>query len=414
MDDDLTTLLLVGKIFESGGYQVVTHNSPTEAWAHYRDQAWTAVVLDYHMPELDGAQLLQKIRSIDKQTPVLFLTSNDQLSLAVEMTRKGADDYMVKPPVAEALLLRMDRVIDARENERRIEQIRQEQALLELENKKLIRWREMYGTKDVAQTRQMIQLLSRNINQSGGFLWLDLLRSEMERPAEGDNHLVSSMVLEMAVTAAEGQKQILEYVTYIAELDTMELDLQSVPAAEIHCTLAALIAELLTEVGRDSREITSGCTDDLQPPAREMVCVDTVLLGHIMEELLINAIKFSPEGSRILYSSEVIPARLGRVLELTVRNNAGEARARDNEGKPIVGIPYDYAELVFDLFYAIESFPVEIPRERWRYGTGLYICRRLLQRMGGTVTARTILDHSGSDSAGPTPQVELKVRLPLQ
>lgn len=412
VDDDGTILILVTRILENAGHTVTALEDPREALHAVAPDTWDAVISDFHMPHVDGSQLLDHIRKVAPETPVLFLTSNDQITLAVELVRRGADDFLVKPPVGEALLMRLERAITIRAQEQRIARIEEEQKLLELENRKLIRWREMYGAKDVAQTRQMIQLLSRNINQSGGFLWLDLLRSELEKPAEDGEHRISSMVLEMAVTAATGQKEILDYVTYIAELDTLELDPRAMALSELKTLVVEEVSRTAGELERPvtlAETGTTACSCQLDDSA---VAVDSAVFRDILQELVVNAVKFSPEGSRMILEVCEHQNRGPKTLSVTLRNDARDTQTKDRHGKPITGIPYDYAELVFDLFYSIEAFPMEIPQERWRYGTGLYICRRLLHRMGAAIRAANGLDYTGDGP--PRPYVQITMELPIQ
>lgn len=127
------------------------------------------------MPEMSGSEFLIAAKREAAELLFVFLSGNDDLEKAVDLLTKGAADYIRKQIIAETLLFRVEKAVEAARQAKLIERIEQERQLLELENRKLVNWRNLYASKDARQTDQMIRLLSRTINQAGGFMWLDLL-----------------------------------------------------------------------------------------------------------------------------------------------------------------------------------------------------------------------------------------------
>ena len=74
---------------------------------------WNAVLLDLHLPDGDGLNLLPYIRKHAPQAPVIVLTARDQISDRIRGLDAGADDYLVKPFDPEELLARL-RAIERR------------------------------------------------------------------------------------------------------------------------------------------------------------------------------------------------------------------------------------------------------------------------------------------------------------
>ena len=68
---------------------------------------YDAVILDIMLPELDGFEVLKKIRSQEIKTPVLLLTARDGIDDRVKGLDYGADDYLVKPFAFDELLARI-------------------------------------------------------------------------------------------------------------------------------------------------------------------------------------------------------------------------------------------------------------------------------------------------------------------
>lgn len=69
------------------------------------------VVLDIMLPKMDGREVLQRIRSMDMQTPVVFLTAKDTESDIVKGLNLGADDYLTKPFSLNELLARVQAIL---------------------------------------------------------------------------------------------------------------------------------------------------------------------------------------------------------------------------------------------------------------------------------------------------------------
>jgi len=69
------------------------------------------IVLDIMLPKMDGREVLQKIRSMDIQTPVIFLTAKDEESDIVKGLNLGADDYLTKPFSFIELLARIQAIL---------------------------------------------------------------------------------------------------------------------------------------------------------------------------------------------------------------------------------------------------------------------------------------------------------------
>ncbi|THB65274.1 MAG: response regulator [Spirochaetaceae bacterium] len=408
VDDERTTLKVIQNALQSNGYEVHIFASPDDALQAFRENDFDMVVSDYYMPGMGGAEFLQAIRTLDAEIPFIFLTGNSDLQIAIELVKSGANDYLVKPIVVEELVFRVGRCMEESERRLTLERIEKERELIALENEKLVNWRQLYANKDIRQTEQMIRQLSQAVNQAGGYLWLDLLKGELQEPKEGV-YALSSDVAQMVLEAAEQQKNIFDYITFIADIDRIDLQVaeHQVPAL-LHEIVAFCREEIDGRFASYEHRLSVG-VPSVVPEG--IISIDKMYLKRIMRELLANAVKFSPPGSRIVLGMDIQTTARGTRLEITVQNHAKPASARDTHGHPIVGIPYDYSEMVFDLFYTIEQFPIEIPEEEWRSGTGLYVCRKLLKRQGAWIRAAGGTDHTGDS---PIPVVRVTITLPVQ
>ncbi|WP_407333644.1 response regulator [Enterovibrio sp. 27052020O] len=72
-----------------------------------KTESFTAVILDLTLPDVDGIDVLKRLRQAKHTIPVMILTARDDIEDRVEGLDGGADDYMVKPFALEELLARL-------------------------------------------------------------------------------------------------------------------------------------------------------------------------------------------------------------------------------------------------------------------------------------------------------------------
>jgi two-component system response regulator MprA len=106
-DDDQKLLKMVRRTLIYEGFSVMTATNGSEALAKMQTEPPDVVVLDWMMPELDGLEMLKRLRAHGEGIPVLMLTARDAVEDRVEGLDRGADDYLVKPFAPSELLARL-------------------------------------------------------------------------------------------------------------------------------------------------------------------------------------------------------------------------------------------------------------------------------------------------------------------
>ncbi len=392
IDDDFVTLAIIEEILSTNGYNPGVFSSPVLALENLKTQQYDLILSDYFMPEMNGEEFLKAVRRNGIGTCFVFLTTNTNLQNAIECIKGGADDYIPKPIIREELLFRIRKNIQDKENEKIIEEVRKEKEILDLEREKLVNWRILYATKDIRQTEQLIKLLSRTINQSGGFLWLDLLKNDMS-PLDEGYVKVSSALMDMVISSAQNQKNIFNYLNFISTIDTIEIDMVEIAVSDFIVLVKEFVASVLSPLLRKyKREFVVSLPED---SSDKKLCIDPLFMKRIIKELVINALKYSPEGTKVYLIIEKSTRISGNNLDIVVRNTPRITQALDKDGNKIIGIPYDQSELVFDLFYTIDAFPTQLEEEEWSDGTGLYVCRKLMKRQNGWISTSNGIDYTG-------------------
>jgi len=89
------------------GWTVEVAHNGREAVTKFDQVGPDVLVLDIMLPDVDGLQILERIREADAYTPTLFLTARDSVMDRVTGLTAGADDYMTKPFSLEELVARL-------------------------------------------------------------------------------------------------------------------------------------------------------------------------------------------------------------------------------------------------------------------------------------------------------------------
>jgi two-component system OmpR family response regulator len=107
VDDEQTLSELVGLALRYEGWEVRTAGDGMSAIAAARDFRPDLVVLDVMLPDIDGLEVLRRLRADIERMPVLFLTARDDVTDRIAGLTAGGDDYVTKPFSIEELVLRL-------------------------------------------------------------------------------------------------------------------------------------------------------------------------------------------------------------------------------------------------------------------------------------------------------------------
>ena len=112
VDDEPTITEVVSRYLERAGYAAATAADGLEAIRLAEAEAPDLVVLDLMLPEVDGLQVLRRLREGERaRTPVILLTAKGEQDDKLAGLRGGADDYVVKPFSPRELVARVDAVL---------------------------------------------------------------------------------------------------------------------------------------------------------------------------------------------------------------------------------------------------------------------------------------------------------------
>ncbi|RMG59335.1 MAG: sigma-54-dependent Fis family transcriptional regulator [Deltaproteobacteria bacterium] len=103
IDDDRDNLESLGRVLRLMGCDTVLFSSPLEGVRAVESDPPHVIITDMKMPEMDGMEVLRRVREVSPSVPVIVLTAYGSIGGAVEAIREGAADYLQKPIDVESL-----------------------------------------------------------------------------------------------------------------------------------------------------------------------------------------------------------------------------------------------------------------------------------------------------------------------
>jgi len=305
VDDDSFTRDILEEILESNGYLVKTAENGLEALEKYAaDPEIILIISDMNMPEMNGLEFIRELRGKETDVPVIILTGNDEISVAIESMKSGANDYILKDEnIQETIFLSAENVL---EKQRLKEQNKKMTAELALRNKEL------------EQTnRELVEL--NNLKNK----FLGIAAHDLRNPLASISGL-SEMILNGSLgplaedqgeymttinTAAEGMLALVNDLLDVSVIESGKLDLQ-MQSGSLKDVIEERIRIQRTVAGQKDiviHEALSQMAHTLFDPNR---------ISQVIDNLISNAIKFSPSGSNIYVAID----QEGALIKVSVRD----------------------------------------------------------------------------------------------
>lgn len=409
LDDDITVLTLLKQIFTKEEYLVDTFTSGNEALEEVKNNNYDLIISDLIMPEMKGDTFFRQVKEILPDIPFIFLTSSKGLETVVGIMKMGADDYILKPINPKKVIDRVNSVIQEKKTTMFINETIIDDLIDKREKSRLFSWKDLYGMKEIEQTNKIMTFLSRNIDQAGGFLWLEILKGKIN---EADPNIedipLSRTMLKLIIESTDYISKIIDDLKYVTSLQGETILLENIKLSQFFSEFKALYEEKLIKIAvKNNKRISLDHTNNFSDYSVE---INMSCTKKIMHELLFNAIKYSPKDSKIMLYFDIKENNSKPVLEISYWNTPVLTIPEDSNGESILGIPYEYSETVFDLFYTMDKHPVRMEDEEWSQGTGLYIVRKMLQKMNGEISAQNVIMHKYFEKK---PFVKITILLPL-
>jgi two-component system, NtrC family, nitrogen regulation response regulator NtrX len=126
IDDDANTLASLSRAFRLAGHEATVCDNPVKALEMIKSEKFDLIFSDVVMPQMDGLTLLEQIKAAGVATPVVMMSGQAHIEMAVKATRLGALDFLEKPLSTDKLLLTVQNALQIERLKQENRQLRQQ------------------------------------------------------------------------------------------------------------------------------------------------------------------------------------------------------------------------------------------------------------------------------------------------
>jgi signal transduction histidine kinase len=342
VDDDAAVRTAIGTLLRSRGFTTSTAADGEAALSAVRHALPDLVLTDVQMPRMNGAELCQRLREIDRELPIIVVTGHCSMQSVVGVLRAGAENYLFKPFESDALFWCVERALARRAENRERAALYRALRLLE------------------QQRDEYLGLVSHDLRNplSSISMCVSMLRLAIEKKAQTDA-LPVALLLKYAERADRNVQRMRLMLEGLSESTSLEA-----PGAELQrqaCDLRGLIANVVDSLDDARAPRITLATDEA--PGHE-VLGDAARLERVIANLLSNALEYSPPGSPV-------------AARLTRRGSNVELEVIDRG----IGLNPENMAMLFTKYYR----GADGPSRAGGLGLGLYIAQRIVEAHGGRI-----------------------------
>jgi len=336
IDDDDVMLLSCRRILEKDGYAVETFDNGVDGLRRLADVRPQLLLVDLKMPELDGLQVIDRVRAIDTEIVIAVITGYATISTAVDAMKAGAYDFLPKPFTPDELRLIVNRGYERWQLAMESSRLRQEKAEAE---RRFVTFVSHQLKSPVVAAKQYLDVL--------------LFEKSDTMPARDRDWLLRA------------QSRLDEMLTLIHDwLELARVSGGAVCEPGATADLRDAVRQAVLSLEPQSRAagvfVETRLADELPRTVG-----DPVSLTMVMTNLVSNGVKYNRRGGTVSIATRYDDD----VVEVEVADTG-------------IGIPDDAMPRLFEEFYRVKTDETQdIPGT----GLGLAICRRIVTTLGGSI-----------------------------
>jgi signal transduction histidine kinase len=348
-----------------GKFQVELASSGEEALEKVKKESFDLVLTDLKMPKMDGLQLITEIARLNPDILTMMMTGHGTIDSALEAMKRGASDYLMKPLSLDELMIRLRKVLEERQRFVRLKDFADQ---LEKANQEL--------RKIDAMKSEFVSVASHELRTP-----LAAIKNAVQLMLSGKTGEINenqSKFLSMAERNINRLTNILNDLLNLSRIESgkVELKFQNLELERV--------IELTTSSLRPQADVKSIQIEVEVPEPLPAVYADTEKVEQILTNLIGNAIKFTPEGGKIIVSAKHLPKEkeggYGDQIAVSVKDTG-------------IGIPPEHLDAIFEKFHQVEG---SLHRSVSGTGLGLAITKGLVEAHQGKIWVKSEIEKGST------------------
>ncbi len=361
VDDDQGNRDVLTQRLKKQGYSVATAENGHQALEMLQAEAYDLVLLDIMMPEMDGYEVLRRLKANHelKNVPVIMVSALSELDSVVRCIELGAEDYLTKPFNAVLLKARLGACLEKKRGRDR------EMKLFDQLQQNYLRLQELEKLRDDLTNMIIHDLRTPLTSVIAAIQTLDVVGPVNEGQRE---------IIEIA---GSGSEALLNTINSLLDVDKFESGEMSVDYSLLSPT--EIITSAIGQVASLANEKGITLVPEISP-GLPWLNADENKLQRVLVNLLGNALKFTPPGGSV--TLKVSGSDDNQAIRFCVQDT-GE------------GIPPEEFGRIFEKFGQVDS------RKGGRSmstGLGLTFCKFAVEAHGGHIVVESVLGHGSSFS----------------
>lgn len=347
IDDDDVMLLVCRRTLEKDGYEVETFGSGHDGLRRLEDAKPQLLLVDLKMPELNGLQVIDRVRTVDPEIVIAVITGYATIATAVDAMKAGAYDFLPKPFTPDELRLIVKRGCERWQLAHESQRLRLEKEAAE---RRIITFVSHQLKSPLAATRQYLDVLlftSKADLPPTALQWISRSQARLaEMLAMIDDWLTLAKVERGTLGERDARADLCQVVTQVTQATQSQAETAQV--------------EVATDL----------------PHEGLLVRGDPISIATVVSNLVANAIAYNRPRGRV-----------------SVRVTYDDAMATLEVSDTGIGIPEDCLPRIFEEFYRVGS---ERGRDVPGTGLGLALCRRVVTELGGSIDVTSTLGQGST------------------
>lgn len=356
-------------------------------------------LVDYNLGEHNGLEFLNEASRLDCKAPVIMMTGQGGHEVDIAAIESGATDYLPKGQITADLLERSIR--HSIQHKRAEAAVRSLNA--ELEQRVAERTAQLRAaTRDLQHSNEFLKILDRNQQD-----FIEIAAHELRTPLTVMIGYISMMKLNPLIEQDEALTELLAGIgkgaNRLHEVVNSMLDIRKIDSGVLkivpeQASLPAMLEEIVGKLyaeAQETRHLTFRTDYEADLPVTN---IDNALIRKALYNILINAIKYTPDGGEIsVHTRQTIMENGQPSIEISVADSG-------------IGLDLEHQELVFEKFYQVGPSALhsssKMAFKGGGPGLGLAIARGIIQAHHGKIWIES-RGHDEEKLPGSTVYVQL-------